>query len=185
MSDVIRTRQTSANVPPGTLVCLRHMSLWQTAVSAHDTYVHCFGPETYQNVLLPHCLAFSEVSITGLLCFRSLAQRCRGGWIVDSESCPCFSFNTIHENLGSSSGTCIYWDEYSCLSTPKSQAFDTLKRGIERALELAYIQCRHRKAFLSLLEVQGPPANRAIWQRRFTIFTLSGEGEWCCQVAWP
>ena len=33
--------------------------------------------------------------------------------------------------------------------------------------------------------VQSPPVNRAIWQRRFSIFYVSGEGEWCCQVAWP
>jgi len=25
--------------------------------------------------------------------------------------------------------------------------------------------------------IQGPPANRAIWQRRFSIFSVSGEGE--------
>jgi len=33
--------------------------------------------------------------------------------------------------------------------------------------------------------VQGPPVNLAIWQRRFSIFSVSGEGECCCQVAWP
>ena len=32
-------------------------------------------------------------------------------------------------------------------------------------------------------DIQGPPANRAIWQRHFSIFRVSGEGEWCCQVA--
>ena len=33
--------------------------------------------------------------------------------------------------------------------------------------------------------IQGPPVNRAIWQRHFSILAWAGEGEWCCQVAWP
>jgi hypothetical protein len=33
--------------------------------------------------------------------------------------------------------------------------------------------------------IQGPPVNRATWQRCFSIFSVSGEGERCCQVAWP
>ena len=28
-----------------------------------------------------------------------------------------------------------------------------------------------------LMYIQGPPANRAIWQRRFSICSVSGEGE--------
>lgn len=141
----------AANVPPRTLVCLRHMSLWQIAVSVHDPYVHCFGPETYQIVLLPHCLAFSEVSITGLLfCFHSVAQRYRGGWIVGSESCPCFSFNTISWKLR---GQWRYVYLLGWIFVPLYPKTKSLRRGIERVLELAHIRCRHRKAFLSPLEV--------------------------------
>jgi len=32
-------------------------------------------------------------------------------------------------------------------------------------------------AQISCVKVQGPPANRVIWQRRFSIFSMSGEGE--------
>jgi hypothetical protein len=28
-----------------------------------------------------------------------------------------------------------------------------------------------------ILNIQGPPVNRAIWQRCFSIFSVSGEGE--------
>ena len=34
--------------------------------------------------------------------------------------------------------------------------------------------CQTSEMFRKLWEIQGPPANRAIWQRRFSIFSVSG-----------
>ena len=46
--------------------------------------------------------------------------------------------------------------------------------------------CTNRDPIVfTFMEIQGPPVNRAIWQRSFPIFSVSGEGERCCQVAWP
>jgi hypothetical protein len=53
-----------------------------------------------------------------------------------------FRQTRFHETLrsGGDTYTCISWDEYFCLFTPKPKAFGALKRGIERAIELASIR---------------------------------------------
>jgi hypothetical protein len=67
----------------------------------------------------------------------------------------------LKKNLKTSGGTCIYWAEYSCLFTPKPKAFGILKRGIERALELAHIRWRHRTAG-SITPIHQPTASLLI-----------------------
>jgi len=51
-----------------------------------------------------------------------------------------------------------------------------LANVIKEPPEMAYCSIRYHNSFLDDI-IQGPPVNRAIWQRHFSIFSLSGEGE--------
>jgi len=40
-----------------------------------------------------------------------------------------------------------------------------------------FCPCTVMSLFKAIVLIQGPPVNRAIWHRRFSIFSVSGEGE--------